>query len=246
MTVPAESIFFDLWSASYDRAGLQEATNRPVHDAVLERLGDARPRSVLDLGCGTGQLCERLRALDADSRIVGVDLSDGALLHASGRSGGDDATPGDDVAAGAGAGPRPIEFVRADAQDLPFDDGAFDLVICTQSFHLYADQVGAVAQVHALLAPGGRFMIASVATVTGFGDDAIRRATALAGRPVKAIPKRRLRTLLDDGGFDVEHQGRIPRLGLVPWPVLTDATRRGSRARPAVSSAARGTRPRRR
>ena len=224
MPVPAESIFFDLWSAGYDRPGLQAATYRPVHDAVLERLGDLRPAAVLDLGCGTGHLTQRLRETWPGATVVGADLSDGMLARAVERAAG-----GGDV----DVGPPDVDshhgfvgFVRADAQALPLADGSFDLVVCTESFHWYADQAGAVEQVHRLLRPGGRFLIASVATVTGFADDAIQRATALAGRPVKAIPKRRLRQLLEDGGFEVEHQGRIPRLGFIPWPVLTDATKR--------------------
>lgn len=207
MSVPAESIFFDLWAANYDRPGFQATTYRPVHDAVLARLDDVEPDRVLDLGCGTGQLVERLRDRFADAELIGIDLSDGMLQKAAGR------TP---------AG----EFVRANAQRLPLASASLDVVTCTESFHWYDDQEAAVAEMARLLRPGGRLVIASIATVTGFADEAIQRASAAAGRPIRAIPKRKLKQLLDGGGFDVQHQGRIPRLGFVPWPVLTDARRR--------------------
>jgi len=209
MSVPAESIFFDLWSATYDRPGLQQATYRPIHNAVLARLEGARPERILDLGCGTGQLTERLATTFPDANVVGADLSNGMIERAAERLVDDDTT----------------DFVRADAQHLPIAGGTFDVVTCTESFHWYADQQAAAAELARLVKPGGRVIIASIATVTGFADDAIQRATALAGRPVKAIPKRELRRLLAEAGFDVRHQGRIPRLGFVPWPVLTDATR---------------------
>lgn len=209
MSVPAESIFFDLWSATYDRAGLQQSTYRPVHDAVLARLAGATATAVLDLGCGTGQLTERLAAAFPDATIVGADLSNGMLERAADR-----------VDDGRSA------FLRADAQRLPIADDAVDVATCTESFHWYADQQAAAHELARVVRPGGRVLIASIATVTGFADEAIQRATALAGRPVRAIPKRQLRRLLESAGFDVTHQGRIPRLGFVPWPMLTDATRR--------------------
>lgn len=207
MSVPAESIFFDLWSANYDRPGFQATTYRPIHDAVLARLDDVEPDRVLDLGCGTGQLTERLRDRFPDAEVVGIDLSDGMLQKASER-----AHTGD--------------FVRANAQSLPLAAGTLDVVTCTESFHWYDDQEAAVAEMARLLRPGGRLIIASIATVTGFADDAIQLASSAAGRPIRPIPKRKLKKLLEGGGFEVQHQGRIPRLGFVPWPVLTDATRR--------------------
>lgn len=207
MSVPAESIFFDLWSASYDRPGLQATTYRPIHDAVLARLDGLTPDRILDLGCGTGQLTERLRTRFPSAELIGVDLSDGMLEKAADRT-------------------HATGFVRANAQCLPLAPGSLDVVTCTESFHWYEDQEAAVAELARLLRPGGRLVIASIATVTGFADDAIQRATAAAGRPIRAIPKRKLKQLLQGGGFDVQHQGRIPRLGFVPWPMLTDATRR--------------------
>lgn len=213
MSVPAESIFFDLWSASYDRPGLQQTTYRPIHDAVLERLEGLSPDQVLDLGCGTGQLTERLCTTFPSAEVIGVDLSDGMLERAAERL--------DDVETARSAG-----FVRANAQCLPLAPGTLDVITCTESFHWYDDQAAAVAELSRVLRPGGRLVIASIATVTGFADEAIQKATAVAGRQVRAIPKRKLRRLLEAGGFDVTHQGRIPRLGFVPWPILTDATKR--------------------
>lgn len=218
MSVPAESIFFDLWSATYDRRGLQQTTYRPIHDAVLERLDALAPERILDLGCGTGQLTERLRDRFADATVVGADLSNGMLERAALRAEAHDAETAPMHALSG-------SFVRADALQLPLADAAFDVVTCTESFHWYADQAAAVAELARLLRPGGRLVIASIATVTGFADDAIQRATELAGRPIRPIPKRRLKRLLEADRFDVTHQGRIPRLGFVPWPMLTDATR---------------------
>lgn len=118
MSVPAESIFFDLWSASYDRPGLQYTTYRPVHDAVIARLVGLEPSDVLDLGCGTGQLTERLRERFPTAGVTGADLSDGMLERARER-----------VAANEhDADHAEIGFLRADAQRLPLAAASLDVV----------------------------------------------------------------------------------------------------------------------
>jgi ubiquinone/menaquinone biosynthesis C-methylase UbiE len=196
---------FDRWSRTYDRPGLQLATYRPIHDAVLARLDDEDPDAVLDLGCGTGQLTRRLARRFPGADVIGVDASAGMLAEAR--------------AAGAD-GPA---LVHADALRLPFDPAAFDVVTCTESFHWYPDQAQALTEIRRVLAPGGHLIVVSIATVTGLGDDLVRRLTRATGQPVRALPPRRLRALLGRSGFRVDAQHRLPRLQ-PPWPVLTAAT----------------------
>ena len=207
-THPSAAVF-DRWSATYDRPGLQLFTYRPIHDAVLARIDGLEPSMVVDLGCGTGQLTQRLIRGFPDANIVGVDLSDGMLTEAAVRLrqvGGDD---------------QPL--VRADALQLPFAPSSIDLVVCTESFHWYPDQAAALAELARVLNPGGRLLIASIATVTGAGDRLLRGATSAGGRTIRALPPHRMRKLLDRSGFEVISQHRVPRLGLIAWPVLTDA-----------------------
>jgi SAM-dependent methyltransferase len=51
------------------------------------------------------------------------------------------------------------EYVLADAADLPFDDGSFDLVIAFNSLMDVDDMPGAVGEAGRVLRPGGRFCI---------------------------------------------------------------------------------------
>ena len=57
-------------------------------------------------------------------------------------------------------GDAPIELVRGDALEAPFEDGAFDLITCFGAFGhiLEEDEVRFVCEVDRLLAPGGRFV----------------------------------------------------------------------------------------
>ena len=197
--------FFDRWSASYDRPGLQDATYRPVHDAVMARLADAQSAAVLDLGCGTGQLTLRLTERFPDAHVIGIDYSAGMLGEAA-------------LRVGARA-----NLVQADAHELPLRPASVDVVVCTESFHWYRDQAHVVAGLAALLRPDGQLLIASIASVTDVGDSAVRQLSFVAGQPIRALTPQRLKRLLTTAGFDVVHQRRVPRLGLVPWPVLTHA-----------------------
>lgn len=201
-------MLFDRWSAVYDRPWFQDATYRPVHDAVLARLTEVPPQIVLDLGCGTGQLTRRLTEEFADSEVVGLDYSVGMLGEASHRVGSN------------------ANLVRADAQYLPFRSASVDVVVCTESFHWYGDQRRALGELAAILRPRGQLVIASIAAVTNVGESAARTWSSLGGQPVRAVTPRHLRDLLISEGFEVVYQRRVPRIGLVPWPVLTEARRR--------------------
>jgi ubiquinone/menaquinone biosynthesis C-methylase UbiE len=116
---------------------------------------------------------------------------------------------------------------------LRFAARSVDLVVCTESFHWYPDQAGTLAELARVLDPGGRLLIASIATVTGAGDRLLRRATGAGGRTVRALPPHRMRQLLARSGFEVISQRRVPRLGLIAWPVLTDARRGADEPRTA-------------
>jgi SAM-dependent methyltransferase len=97
------------------------------HAAFFPLTGVTADSRVLDVGCGG----LGLRALEPDLDITGVDVA--ARLD------------------------YPGPFVRADAaQALPFDDGAFDLVVAYNSPMDADDMPAAVREAARVLAPGGR------------------------------------------------------------------------------------------
>ena len=98
-------------------------------------------QSVLDLGCGTGQLAARLAA---GRGVVGIDPAAAMLEVARQRPGGEAVT-----------------WVQADARSLRLGQ-RFDLVVLTghafQVFLTEADQRAVLATIARHLAPGGRFI----------------------------------------------------------------------------------------
>jgi ubiquinone/menaquinone biosynthesis C-methylase UbiE len=164
-----------------------------------------QPARIVDLGCGTGQLTLRLTERFPGAQVVGLDYSAGMLAAAVPR-----------VATRA-------VVVQADAHHLPLRPASADVVVCTESFHWYADQARVVAGLSALLRPGGQLLIASIASFTDVGATVVRQLSSVACQPVRALTPQRLGQLLNASGFDVVYQRRVPRFGLVPWPVLTHA-----------------------
>ena len=123
---------------------------------VLEWL-DAKPaESILDLGCGDGQLTERIAATGAI--VVGVDLSSEMVVAARSRG---------------------IDAHEGNAESLPFADRLFDAVFSNSVLHWVRDQDSMMAEVRRVLKPSGRF----VAEMGGHGNAAAIRlalATVLA------------------------------------------------------------------
>ena len=61
------------------------------------------------------------------------------------------------VTTGSTREPR-ADWRQADAQDLPFEDGSFDLVVCQFGVMFFPDRPAACTEVRRVLAPQGRFL----------------------------------------------------------------------------------------
>jgi len=102
-----------------------------------------QPREVLETAAGTGVLTRALAArLPPSTRIVTTDLNQPMLDRAT------------------AVQPTSAQVTRrqADALDLPFADGSFDLVICQFGAMFFPDKVRAYAEAHRVLRPGGHFL----------------------------------------------------------------------------------------
>ena len=114
-----------------------------VGEVTYAVAGMPAPR-VLDLGCGTGALAERLLDAIPGCSLTGVDLSprmvEVARVRLAGRA----------------------DVLLGDAERLPFHDAAFDVVVCNDSFHHYPDPERATFQAWRVLAAGGALVLGDV------------------------------------------------------------------------------------
>src|SRR5687767_4887971 len=118
------------------------ARGRPFfHPLVLGRVkeffGLREPLArALDVGCGTGLSTAAL--LELASEAAGVDASAAMIAHAPRRAG--------------------LAFVVADAERLPFGEGAFDLLTVSQVLH-WLDRGRFFAEARRVLRTGGRLVV---------------------------------------------------------------------------------------
>jgi trans-aconitate methyltransferase len=125
---------------AYERNG---AFVHELASGVLEWLNAQMGEFILDLGCGDGQLTQRVAATGA--HVLGVDASQEMI---------------------AAARERGIEAEQSNAELLPFHDGTFDAVFSNAALHWVRDQDAMLSQVHRVLKPGCRF----VAEMGGHGN----------------------------------------------------------------------------
>ncbi|HEX6447245.1 MAG TPA: class I SAM-dependent methyltransferase [Streptosporangiales bacterium] len=129
---------------SYDL--LARLVLRRVYRRIADDLAGVLPdgAEVLDIGGGPGVLMLELARRRPDVRVTSTDLSADMVARAERNL--------------RGLGERATACV-ADAADLPFADGSFDLVVTTFSVHHWDDPAAAVPELARVLRPGGRLAV---------------------------------------------------------------------------------------
>lgn len=115
--------------------------------------GGFHPSSVLDVASGTGDFAIKLYdKLAGNTKLVGIDISEGMLAKARDK-----------------ARERKIEFMVADAERIPFEDGSFDAVSCSYGIRNFANPPAALAEFCRVLSSGGRAVIIEFSDPEHFG-----------------------------------------------------------------------------
>jgi SAM-dependent methyltransferase len=166
------------------------------------------PPILLDVPCGGGTLLPRLRAEGFTGVVIESDLGAAMLRRA--------ARLRDRLADGA------TVLLRADAQDLPFEDGVLDGAVSLNGLHCMPDPRAFVRELGRVVRPGGSLhLITLVSGGTRRADLAIR-AGQLSGVVPTAPPARAtLLRWLRDAGW--QHLSSLGGKGLVGYA----ATRKG-------------------
>jgi len=178
-----------------DAYGQNGAFVHELAGGVLEWLAAQPGERILDLGCGDGQLTQRISAGGAS--VIGVDAS--AEMVAAARQ-------------------RGMAADEASAEALPFLDATFDAVFSNAALHWVRGQNEMMAEVRRVLKPGGRF----VAEMGGHGNIAAIRVALMAvlerhghagaedGVNYYPTPEG-YRRRLEEHGFKVQRMALIPR-----------------------------------
>jgi SAM-dependent methyltransferase len=96
---------------------------------------------VLDVACGPGTVASRVSWVSgANCAVSGIDINEGMLKFAR--------------------ADKSVKWYLGNAEDLPFEDGSFDVVLCQQGLQYFADRGKAMKEMARVLRPGGRVSLA--------------------------------------------------------------------------------------
>lgn len=141
--------------ATYLRSGNNLAQRFVEKPAMESALPELQGRSVLSVGCGSGEELEGLAGREP-ARLVGVDISQGMIDVAKRQF------------------PK-YELHVMDMEKLDFPDGAFDVIYSSLTIHYVAEWQAALKEWSRVLKPGGTILFSTQhpvymsATTKGWG-----------------------------------------------------------------------------
>ena len=124
-----------------DHAGIYKMCKKDYPD-ILEELEKEEFSDLLDAGCGPAPMISLLAEKYPDRHYTGLDLTPAMIEQAKKKN-----IPNAD-------------FVVGDCENFPFEDNAFDAIICSNSFHHYPQAF--FDSVKRCLRPGGRLVLRDV------------------------------------------------------------------------------------
>ena len=124
------------------KAVYTEITGPDAREIVFGAVAEVEPRSVLEVGCGEGELAERLQR-ELDAEVVAVDQSERMVELTRARG---------------------VDARVADVTELPFDHGSFDVAVAAWMLYHVQEIDRAVAELGRVLRSGGRLVAATNAS----------------------------------------------------------------------------------
>ena len=114
----------------------------PYAKHVAERVALLRPSRILETAAGTGIVTRTVAEAVPEAEIVATDINPAVVEFAAQH------LPSERV-----------RFERADAQDLPYEDESFDLVLCLFGLMFFPDKRRANAEARRVLRSGGTYVV---------------------------------------------------------------------------------------
>jgi ubiquinone/menaquinone biosynthesis C-methylase UbiE len=124
---------------------------------------------VLDIGCGKGGT-PILLAQEYGCSVIGVDLSHKMIALARSRSQAETLNSS-------------VEFMLADAEELPFVDDTFDAMISECSFSVLPNKEKAASEIARVLKPEGKLMVTDIVLKERIPNEAYCELSFAEGRP---------------------------------------------------------------
>lgn len=101
--------------------------------------------TMLDIGCGGGATLKRLLKRSKDSQVYGIDISEESVAKAR--------------KVNAELLDKRVFVMQGSAEELPYEDGKFDLVTAVETVYFWPNLPDCLQEVCRVLKPGGKYAI---------------------------------------------------------------------------------------
>ena len=130
---------FDKKAATYDE-GFAGKASRKFYNLVLREIEVEQGAAVLDVGCGTGALLNKI-ADTHEIKAHGIDTEENMIAVAKSKH-------------------PDMDFQLSPCENMPFDSQTFDVLIACMAYHHFSDKTGFAKEAARVLKPGGMLYIA--------------------------------------------------------------------------------------
>ncbi len=142
--------------------------HRRIADELLMRINPQQSfKHVLDIGCGTGYLANQLSNAYPRSQVVAIDFAEGMLTEAVAQQ-------------------HAVNYIQADATQLPFKTASFDLVVSNLAYQWIEPLDQQFIHLKNILTDQGQMAIALFGEATC--DELMQSLTAVGIQPLKRLP----------------------------------------------------------
>jgi ubiquinone/menaquinone biosynthesis C-methylase UbiE len=138
-----DRIFAHSTPALYDRY-MGPLLFEPYAKLVAERCAVVQPNRILETAAGTGIVTRAVHRAAPGAQVVATDINPAMLEFAT-----------------HALRSKHVSFQPADAQNLPFAEGSFDLVLCQFGVMFFPDKVRANQEARRVLRPDGQYLLVS-------------------------------------------------------------------------------------
>lgn len=136
--------------------------------------------TMLDIGCGGGKTLQRLLKRSKGGVAYGIDISDESVAKARENN--------------ADVLDKQVFVQKGTAEQLPYDEGMFDLVTAVETVYFWPNLPDCIKGVHRALKPGGRFVV-----MVEVVDEDSKWTKVVEGMNI--YTPEQMKRLLDDAGF---------------------------------------------
>lgn len=168
--------------------GFIKERNRPsggiktVHSVAVNAFLNAS-KKVLEIGSNTGFTSVNLSLLTG-CEVIGVDVNESSIAEAK-------------VYAEVQGAHERVDFLRADAADLPFEADSFDLVWCSNVTSFISDKEKAVSEYLRVLKPGGILAAVPIYYRETPPKDVVEKVSETIGTPLTIRDKKSWKALFE-------------------------------------------------